>query len=249
MATDIITLASARLQALPRYYTGIPCRRGHLSERYNSNTHCITCGQEDAAKRLEPGLKRDERLRARSDRRKSPEARAKDMEWVANNPDRVRAKAKKSYHKHRGKNLARSKKWRVENPDKREAYLNEFGREKAKAWRDAHKDELKAYYAGWQRDNKDRVYAYIHKRRARKKQCGGSHTAADIAEILKSQGYLCPYCKASLKRRKRHIDHVLPLALGGSNDRSNIQVLCPPCNLSKGSKHPIEFARERGLLL
>lgn len=37
---------------------------------------------------------------------------------------------------------------------------------------------------------------------------------------------------------ERHIDHVMPLRLGGSNYIENIQLLCRPCNLSKGSKHP-----------
>lgn len=36
---------------------------------------------------------------------------------------------------------------------------------------------------------------------------------------------------------------------GGANDKSNIQLLCPHCNLSKGAKHPVDFMQERGMLL
>lgn len=33
-----------------------------------------------------------------------------------------------------------------------------------------------------------------------------------------------------------HFDHIIPLALGGINDVTNIQLLCEACNLSKGKK-------------
>jgi 5-methylcytosine-specific restriction endonuclease McrA len=41
----------------------------------------------------------------------------------------------------------------------------------------------------------------------------------------------------------------MPLARGGSNDRLNLQCLCPQCNLSKNAKDPIAWAREQGRLL
>jgi 5-methylcytosine-specific restriction endonuclease McrA len=44
------------------------------------------------------------------------------------------------------------------------------------------------------------------------------------------------------------VDHVLPLSRGGSNGPENLQLLCPKCNLVKGSRHPDDWARENGLL-
>ncbi|MGW5524838.1 HNH endonuclease [Gordonia sp. NPDC003950] len=35
---------------------------------------------------------------------------------------------------------------------------------------------------------------------------------------------------------KEHFDHVVPLAHGGLNDITNIQLLCQSCNLTKGSE-------------
>ena len=34
-----------------------------------------------------------------------------------------------------------------------------------------------------------------------------------------------------------HIDHKLPVALGGTDEIDNLQVLCAACNLHKGAKH------------
>lgn len=33
----------ARLLGTPRYFTGVPCKRGHLAERYAMGGHCIGC--------------------------------------------------------------------------------------------------------------------------------------------------------------------------------------------------------------
>jgi len=45
------------------------------------------------------------------------------------------------------------------------------------------------------------------------------------------------------------MDHIVPLAKGGKNIDSNIQLTCPKCNLEKNSKDPIEFMQSRGYLL
>ncbi len=43
---DIITLKDAKFHGLKRYYTGKPCKRGHVVERSVSGRHCIECKKE-----------------------------------------------------------------------------------------------------------------------------------------------------------------------------------------------------------
>jgi 5-methylcytosine-specific restriction endonuclease McrA len=85
-------------------------------------------------------------------------------------------------------------------------------------------------------------------RRSRKRMATGSFTVKDINEILKAQKGRCAYCRKKLSR-SYHVDHIVPLARGGTNERRNIQVTCKKCNLAKNSKDPMRFAQELGRLL
>ena len=57
--------------------------------------------------------------------------------------------------------------------------------------------------------------------------------------VLHRAGFKCQACGAKPSDSndvELAIDHIVPLSLGGSNDASNLQVLCAPCNGSKSNK-------------
>lgn len=85
-----------------------------------------------------------------------------------------------------------------------------------------------------------------HKRRAISKN--GDVTTKQLLE-LKHNSKLCYWCGCSLKNTKIHIDHYEPLSKGGLHTISNLVISCSKCNLSKGSKSPLEFANSKGKLL
>ena len=52
---------------------------------------------------------------------------------------------------------------------------------------------------------------------------------------------LCSICRRDISglvntQSEDHFDHIVPLALGGINDVTNLQLLCQQCNLSKGGR-------------
>lgn len=88
----------------------------------------------------------------------------------------------------------------------------------------------------------------FHKRRAKISEVGGSFTLADIADLMEKQKGKCSWCLVPFGGRKPHVDHYMPLVLGGSNDKTNLRLLHQTCNLKKGKSHPLEFAKRNGLL-
>ncbi len=76
--------------------------------------------------------------------------------------------------------------------------------------------------------------AHKHKRKAQKRAAGGHYTPQQLREQMQRQKSKCYYCKAKLETW--HVDHIVPLAKGGTNDISNIVLACPSCNLNKHAR-------------
>ena len=58
--------------------------------------------------------------------------------------------------------------------------------------------------------------------------------------IFSRDNYICRYCGALAE----HIDHVIPVCKGGTNDLDNLVAACASCNLSKGGRTPAEAGME-----
>lgn len=57
-------------------------------------------------------------------------------------------------------------------------------------------------------------------------------------EVLRRDDYTCRYCRST--ENTLTIDHVVPEALGGGNDPSNLVAACRDCNAGKSSTSPDE---------
>ena len=84
-----------------------------------------------------------------------------------------------------------------------------------------------------------------HKRRSITRQ--GDVTTQQLLELEQS-AKVCYWCGVSLKGKKIHIDHYIPLSKGGEHTLSNLVVSCAKCNISKSSKDPLKFAQSVGKL-
>ena len=108
-------------------------------------------------------------------------------------------------------------------------------------YRKDNMDRYKEYRRAYAKENPDIFRAANHKRRALIKQAEGSFTKADIDRLKEIQNNLCNMCSIDLLTTGYHIDHIVPLSRCGNNWPENLQLLCPTCNLRKGTKLPEEL--------
>ena len=73
-----------------------------------------------------------------------------------------------------------------------------------------------------------------HKNKPKKQR---KHISKSIRhEVFKRDDYKCVECGASNKETRLHIDHIVPVAQGGSDELDNLQTLCEDCNLAKSDR-------------
>lgn len=179
----IVTLrAEARAVNAARYFTGKPCKRGHVAERFTASKTCSTC---EANKRASnPG---------------------RSTRWFLENRARAIAAHKNWSNCNPGRMVELRKEWERRNPNFR------------RQWNAKRRDPKAVFH----RD--------------------------DVTVILTVQSGLCaaPWCRKDLVGGF-HVDHILPVKLGGKTNIENLQILCPTCNLRKGAKHPDEWIKSCG---
>lgn len=55
-------------------------------------------------------------------------------------------------------------------------------------------------------------------------------------EVFVRDEYKCVECGATKESVTLHVDHIIPVAQGGTDELSNLQTLCEACNLSKSNR-------------
>lgn len=162
---------AAKEDGLTRYWTGIPCKHGHVAERLVIQGRCVECAKISTKKSLSAKPKPTTKIcrscrveKSRSEFRRSPYCRACAFElneksrkkagakWRAANPEYIRRRNAEFYRANREREMARANAHKRDNPERYKAAN--------KAWREAHKVEYAAMKRAWRASNPDRVRAY-----------------------------------------------------------------------------------------
>lgn len=85
-------------------------------------------------------------------------------------------------------------------------------------------------------------------RRAKIRATGEKLSKGIVEKLFALQKGMCPCCALPLGSNY-HLDHIVPLFLGGENTDENMQLLRQRCNNQKNKKHPVDFMQSRGFLL
>ena len=201
-------------------------------------------------KRLDDSGDKDSKARYREkNREKLREAAAAYRE---KNREKILEKKKAAY----ADNKYRAREYAAENREAILARKREYAKankalilERARVYYEKNKARIAAAKAAYNAANPEVMRKANRKRRALKAGSSGV-LSPDIVEVLMSfQRGKCPNCKAKLALTGHHVDHITPLSRGGLNVDGNVQLLCPPCNLRKAAKDPIEWAQLNGRLL
>lgn len=145
--------------------------------------------------------------------------------WRENNIKKVKLQEKIYRDSHKEQAKIRIKKWGQDNPEKRNLTVRK-----------------------WQKKNPEAMRIIDHNKRARKKIAGGTLSKGLAKKLFVLQKGKCACCGKSLGDNY-HLDHIMPIALGGANEDWNIQLLTQRCNNQKYAKHPVDFMREKGFLI
>lgn len=170
-------------------------------------------------------------------------------EYWTKNKEAMHAKQREYYQNNKEKHRAGCDAWAKANPEKvraigRATYhrqaAKERARQKVKFQRD--KEKLRPTRQAWKKANPEKVRTHDNNRRARELNAEGSFTAGEWLDRLAEFNNHCAYCLKPLTAVE--IEHMNPLARGGSNNIDNLVPACPPCNRKKHDKNLLEFARE-----
>lgn len=183
-----------------------------------------------------------------------PKNAAYARKWKAAHPERTKELSKKWRDQNKEDLKERNRKWREanreENAERHRAYYEQNKEEiiqKSREYAIANKERRAKQMREWRIANYARVVAYGRIRRAQKLNAQGTHTGDDIKRQYKAQKGLCYYCHNHVGDTY-HVDHVVPLSRGGSNDPENLVIACPACNLSKNKRLPHEWPQGGRLL-
>jgi len=165
-----------------------------------------------------------------------------------------------AYHKNRylrekasGARKEQSRAWRDRNREKYQEKMKKYYAEnkevileRIKAYTEKNKGWIRERQKAWgKRTGKNRIYS--SKRRARERAAEGTLSKNLAQRLIRLQKGKCRACGKPLGD-DYHIDHIMPLAKGGTNMDSNCQLLHSKCNMSKGARDPYEHAQRLGVL-
>lgn len=201
-----------------------PCKKCGAVDRYK-NGHCKPCHRAAVSKWQSENVDKTKADRSRYYAENRDKALKYRSEYYAANPDRAKSAQKKYYASNSDNAKSRSIEWKL-----------------------ANREKIKEYHARYRIHNRSSVLRNNQNYRARKRSALGVLSSGLTERLLVLQKGKCACCGLSLGN-DYHLDHIIPLALGGSNEDGNIQLLRGVCNMKKGMKHPVVFMQSRGYLL
>lgn len=206
----IISRKEAKSLGLKRYFTGKPCKHGHIVERNTSNGECFSCGKSYRNSNKE-------------------EIAKKKKAYTEKNKEEINRK-RKLYREENKEEIARKKKaWREAN--------KEAISERSKLYYRANKEKLYENSKRWHKNNPMQSFARGSLQRI-EKATGKPRVSKAELELGYTQEEFIAHIESQFKdgmswnnRSEWHIDHIKPISLFIKDGETRLKVINSLSNL------------------
>lgn len=215
---ECISRKDAIQKGLSKYYTGKPCRRGHIAERYTAGA-CVECVSERKAELYQQNREKVlayMKVQGAIYRKSNPEKRAENSrKWKVRNRARVNELSKARY---------------ARDPDhRRKIAQNSF-------WRRRESERLRA--KEYRQRYKGKINFYTGKRKAARLQRTPAWLTPEDLWLIE-QFYETANARTKATGVQWHVDHKVPLrgkTVSGLHVPGNLQVILGTENSRKGNR-------------
>ena len=211
------------------FFSGVPCKNGHIDKKGTKRWNCYQCTRELSK------IRRQKNKEKISEQKKA---------YYRRNAEKINKKAKDNYPNVKEERQSYLKEYYQKNKEKLKEKSSEYFKE--------NKEKVYKYKKLWNKTDNGIINKKRNKANRRDREREGNIKAADIKELIKNSKDVCYWCNSKLNKKDSsafHLDHYVPLSKGGLNSIENIVISCPSCNMNKKAKDPYEFAISRGRLL
>lgn len=195
-------------------------------KRDGRTSRCKECERKRNRERSQTAEYKEYTRRYYQDNQEVIKARAK--KWYYDNPDRVRETRQEWQRANRDSINAKAREERRLNGDKMRA--------REERYREQNPERIRAIKRKWKKNNPDADRNYRERRRMRLYGSDAPAQKIDRNKVIERDNAICHLCWMPCELEDIHLDHIVPVAKGGSHTYNNIAVSHSWCNQRKADK-------------
>ena len=230
---EIISRKDAKAQGLKHYFTGKPCKHGHINIRYVSSYRCVKCCDEYNKEYYKEYYENNrERIKEYYENNKEYY-----KEYYENNRERIKEYNKEYRENNKERIKEYKKEYRENNKERIKEYKKEYrenNKERIKEYYENNKERIKECIKEYRENNKEQFNRRNARRRAKKLNATPTWANKDkIALVYEGATFLTEHGSPT------HVDHIYPLQADwvcGLHVHENLMEIPARDNITKGNR-------------
>lgn len=251
---EIISRKQAKELGLKYYFTGKPCKHGHITERLTCNGDCVECRRDRVKSHYKDNKEKSAQRTKKWRELNKDKVKTYNTEYYKSNQDKIKKyrednkermkeqrKPRDQYHKeYYQKNKDRRKAYYQENKERISEYKKSYSKknkDKINEWRDANWLKLKKSKREWNKQNPMQVFARstlqriengVDKKLLSMREIDVGYTQEEFIQHIESQ---FEDGMSWENRSDWHVDHVRPIKLFLADGVTDLKIINALSNL------------------